>query len=247
MKNFMRRACLSLAVMVVLSIFVACHGPNAMPSMPVTTPPKQHTIEDRLAQYGEAARQRLRPHLDAAGITGWPEGCRVTMLALKQERRLELYVAAPGTDDAFKHVRDYAILGASGGPGPKLRRGDHQVPEGLYRIELLNPNSRFHLSLRVNYPNEFDSARAAVEGRTDPGGDIMIHGGSSSVGCIAVGDQAAEDLFVLAADVGIEAIDLVIAPCDLRVSDPPELGDDAPAWMDDVYADVKAAMMPLNP
>ncbi|MEO2243353.1 MAG: hypothetical protein ABGX49_06785 [Candidatus Poseidoniia archaeon] len=29
----------------------------------------------------------------------------------------------------------------------------------------------------------------------------MIHGGNASIGCLALGDSAAEELFVLAADV----------------------------------------------
>jgi murein L,D-transpeptidase YafK len=65
---------------------------------------------------------------------------------------------------------------ASGGLGPKLGAGDRQGPERIYAIESLNPNSLFHLSMRLNYPNEFDQMRAKQDGRSDLGGDIMIHG-----------------------------------------------------------------------
>ena len=68
----------------------------------------------------------------------------------------------------------YPIRAASGALGPKLREGDRQVPEGVYDIESLNPNSRFHVALRVGYPNAFDRQMAGREGRTALGGDIMI-------------------------------------------------------------------------
>ena len=215
----------------------------------------EFTIEQRLEQYGPAARQRLRPHFDKASITYPPH--RLVIVGLKTERRLELYAAgAPGKDgdDAagkLRFIRDYPILGASGVAGPKLRRGDRQVPEGLYRIELLNPNSRFHLSLRVNYPNDHDRAMAERDGRggEDLGGDIMIHGGSASVGCLAMGDPAAEDLFVLAADTGLDHIELILAPRDLRNAAPPPPAENAPApapgWLPDLYAQITRALVKL--
>jgi murein L,D-transpeptidase YafK len=128
-----------------------------------------------------------------------------------------------------------AIKGASGRSGPKLREGDCQVPEGFYRIESLNPNSRFHLSLRVNYPNAFDLARAKEEGRTNPGCDIMIHGGRASVGCLAMGDEGAEDLFILAAEVGRENISVILCPVDFRVRELPAVNYSLPEWTNDLY------------
>jgi murein L,D-transpeptidase YafK len=71
---------------------------------------------------------------------------------------------------------------ASGKAGPKLREGDGQVPEGIYRIDGLNPNSSYHLSLKLNYPNDFDLEQARTEGRTELGGDIFIHGKAVSIG-----------------------------------------------------------------
>jgi hypothetical protein len=37
------------------------------------------------------------------------------------------------------------------------------------------------------------------DGRKNLGSNIMIHGKNCSVGCLAMGDEAAEELFVLAA------------------------------------------------
>ena len=72
------------------------------------------------------------------------------------------------------------------------------------------------MALRLNYPNAFDRAQAARDGRTKLGGDIMIHGKDVSVGCIALGDEAAEDVFTLAADVGIKNIKVICSPIDFR-------------------------------
>ena len=123
-----------------------------------------------------------------------------------------------------------------------FRSGDRQVPEGLYDIDLLNPNSKFSVSMRVNYPNDFDKAMALKENRKDPlGGAIMIHGRSSSIGCLAMGDPASEELFVLASDIGIEKVKVIIAPQDFRVKARPTLAH-APDWLDGLYDQIEAAM-----
>ncbi len=171
-----------------------------------------------MAALGGTVDVRLRPDFERAGVAYPP--ARLVMVAFKAEKRLELY--GPDATGRLTRVRSYPILAASGGPGLKLREGDEQVPEGFYRIELLNPNSRFHLSLRVNYPNDEDRARACVDGR-DPatlGGDIMIHGGAASIGCLAMGDPAAEDLFVLVQRTGLDNVELLLLPNDLRNETP---------------------------
>ena len=189
------------------------------------------TVNDRVAEYGAVVRERLEPHFRAAGIPYPPE--HLTLVAFKQERVLEVYAA--GAADEFRFICSYPVLGGSGLLGPKLREGDRQVPEGLYRIRELNPNSLFHLSLWIDYPNEFDLARAAEEDRTDPGSEIMIHGGTESRGCQAVGDPASEDLFVLAALTGIENIIVILAPVDLREKPGPNLPNDSPVWSGELY------------
>jgi hypothetical protein len=153
------------------------------------------------------------------------------MLAIKSTKRMEVWAAESGP---LRHVTDYPILAASGSIGPKLREGDRQVPEGFYTIDSLNPNSLFHLSIRVAYPNDLDKAQAAKDGRTHLGGDIMIHGEQMSAGCLAMGDQASEDLFVLAADTGIRKIQILISPVDLRVEDAPA-DPSRPQWIRDLY------------
>lgn len=170
------------------------------------------TIADRLDQYGNAARTRLDPYFAKHGIAYPPE--KLVFIGLKEEKVLQIY-AKYATND-FKFVREYPIQAASGVAGPKLREGDKQVPEGVYPIELLNPNSSYHLSMRIGYPNTFDREQALSESRTNLGGDIMIHGKAKSIGCLAMGDEAAEDLFVLAADTGISNITVILSPVDFR-------------------------------
>jgi len=193
------------------------------------------SMGDRLAVHGPAARARLAPPFAAAGVPYPP--ARVALIGIKSEKVLHLCAAGRGCDFAF--VRSYPILGASGRPGPKLRDGDRQVPEGIYGIESLNPNSLYHLSLRIGYPNAFDRRMAARDGRTSLGGDIMIHGGEGSAGCLAMGDEAAEDLFVLAADAGIGNVRIVIAPVDFRKEAAPADLPVDPPWVAGLYGEIR--------
>jgi hypothetical protein len=181
----------------------------------------KRTVDDRLREFS-AAQTRVRAACSENGIAFPPP--RVVLLGLKHERRLEVY--AGSRDGPLRLLHSYPIQAASGVLGPKLREGDRQVPEGVYALQSLNPNSRFHAALRVGYPNELDVSLALREGRTQLGGDIMIHGGAASVGCLAMGDPAIEDLFVLTAAAGIGNVTIVLSPVDLRITPlPAELRD----------------------
>jgi hypothetical protein len=207
--------------------------------------PGDQEIADRVAQYGPAARARLAPFFAAAGIAYPPE--RFALLGFKLER--ELHLLASGSGHGLTYIRSYPILGMSGTLGPKLREGDGQVPEGVYTIVYLNPHSVAHLSLALSYPNDYDRARAAEDGRDTLGGDIMIHGGSMSTGCLAMGDEAAEDLFVLAAESGWEGTVVVLSPVDFRRDILPVDHRAQPAWVDDLYAQLRTALagLPVGP
>lgn len=211
-----------------------------------TTMPQQtfaKTVEDRLAEFGPAARARLRPYFDAKQVPYPP--ARLVLVGLKAEKVLQLYAASSNQPPRF--LRSYPILAASGMAGPKLREGDQQVPEGIYPVESLNPNSKFHLSLRLGYPNQFDLQQAHAEGRDNPGNDIMIHGGAASVGCLAMGDEAAEDLFVLAADTGLTNITVILSPVDFRAGRVvPSMGK-LPSWTDSLYQTIKSKLNELPP
>jgi murein L,D-transpeptidase YafK len=208
----------------------------AVMSNPINAPAA--TIEDRLAQYGTNARARLSPHFTNASVDYPPSA--LVFIGLKEEKILQVY-AKSGTN-GFKFIRAYPIQAASGVAGPKLRQGDKQVPEGIYAIDLLNPNSSYHLSMQVSYPNAFDRAQAAKEGRTNLGGEIMIHGKALSVGCLAMGDEAAEELFVLAADTKIENMTVIIAPVDFRAGKTLPENAKLPPWTETLYPEIKSRL-----
>ena len=200
------------------------------------------TISDRVHEFGEVVHQRLAPRFSQVGVAYPPQ--QLALVGLKQERKLEVWVA--GQDGEFTLLETLPILGASGTLGPKLAEGDGQVPEGIYRIESLNPNSSYHLALRVNYPNSFDKAKGKLDGRANLGSDIMIHGGSASVGCLAMGDQAAEDLFVLAAETGINNIDVILSPLDFRIKELPAAQPGLPSWTPELYTQIKDELNKLK-
>ncbi len=92
--------------------------------------------------------------------------------------------------------------------GHKQFEGDGKTPEGTYFIDRRNPNSAFHLSLGISYPNLADRAFAEAQGKA-PGGDIFIHGrgprfakakGDWTEGCIAVSDKQIEDIYAMVRD-----------------------------------------------
>jgi len=60
------------------------------------------------------------------------------------------------------------------------------VPEGVYAIESLNPNSLFHVSLRLGYPNEFDRAQAAKEGHSRHLAEVLAAEGEITVSDVGV-------------------------------------------------------------
>jgi hypothetical protein len=201
-------------------------------------PARTYTLKERLAEISPAAGKRLAAKFEAANAS-WPPA-EVGLVALKDKKVLDLYTRPSG--GTWQLIHRYPVLAASGASGPKLRQGDKQVPEGVYNISFLNPNSRYHVSLRVNYPNAFDRKMAAKDGRKELGGDIMIHGKAVSIGCLAIGDEAVEELFVLAAQIGLPRMKLIIAPQDFRSKEIPQVADGQPKWVPQLYAEVASAL-----
>jgi murein L,D-transpeptidase YafK len=197
------------------------------------------TVEDIIARYGSKVDQRLQPIFQQANIQYPPD--KLTFISLKEEKLLEIWAH---DRNKWIFITKYPILGASGKAGPKLREGDRQVPEGIYTIAGSNPNSSFHLSLKIDYPSYFDNARAIEDHRTHLGGDIFIHGKSASIGCLAIGDTAIEELFVLAHRVGISRIQVIIAPNDLRTKIAPSIS--SPSWVADLYNSISAQLNNFN-
>lgn len=226
----------------------AAHSAHAVAPRPapVEAYPKyvawgDHTIATRLAEIGPKARRQWREDFAAAHVAYPP--AHVEFVVFKREKRVDVFAGSSPSTLAF--VRSIAITAASGGPGPKLREGDRQVPEGTYEVDLLNPNSLYHVSLRLNYPNDFDRRMAQRDHRSRLGNAIMIHGSDRSIGCVAVGDQAAEDLFVIAADAGLDQVTVLIVPRDFRRTGEHALMPGQPAWVHNLYANLDRRLRSL--
>jgi len=200
-----------------------------------------YDIRQRLVQHGPAVRERLAQDFDQTNCHYPP--AKLLLVGLKEERLLEVWVKS-AAGQGYTLLRVYPIQGTSGKAGPKLAEGDLQVPEGIYRIDWLNPNSHYHLSMRIDYPNEHDKARAAEDGRKNLGDDIMIHGGRASIGCLAMGDEAAEDLFVLVAETGLPNVEVILSPVDFRTRDLPRKVN--PGWTDELYHIIKGRLLNVS-
>jgi len=114
--------------------------------------------------------------------------------AYKQEQAFELWAKAR-IAPTWTLLKTYPICQSSGTLGPKRREGDFQVPEGVYHIDRFNPNSSYHLSLGLNYPNKSDLVRGDLEA---PGSNIFIHGACVTIGCIPLTDPLIEEVYELA-------------------------------------------------
>jgi L,D-transpeptidase catalytic domain len=196
-------------------------------------PRSARSLDQVLDAFAPAAIEQLEPWFKKAGVSYPPN--EIVMIAIKDEKKLELWARDTGP---FKMVRHYDIKAASGMRGPKLKQGDRQVPEGIYHISRLNPNSNYHLSMKVDYPNQFDRDHAMDDGRTDLGGDIFIHGKAVSAGCLAMGDAAIEELFVLSAHVGTDNIRIIISPSDPRQRPLDTTHPSLPLWTNELYAEI---------
>lgn len=191
----------------------------------------KRSVADVIKKISPRVENRLRTFFDKAGVSYPPS--RLTLIGLKDEMELEVWAERDGR---WVYIVTYDVLAASGDIGPKQKAGDRQVPEGIYRISTLNPNSNFHLSIGLDYPNEYDRMKAHEDGRSNLGGDIYIHGKAKSKGCIAMGDSAIEELFVLAARTGIENTQVLIAPYDFRNRTPASGRlKPGPAWLPELY------------
>lgn len=125
-------------------------------------------------------------------------GPRVTSVVVKKSNRRMYLMSGRSV------LRHYPVELGHQPVGHKQFRGDGKTPEGLYLIDRRNPNSRYHLSLGVSYPNGRDRAFARQHGQS-PGGDIFIHGTPHSerekrdwtAGCIAVANHEVEEIWAM--------------------------------------------------
>jgi len=142
----------------------------------------------RAANLLNNATPRVKQELAKKGFKlGQPLFVRI----FKIPGTLEIWIKKHTKYQLFK---TFPICNYSGYPGPKLQEGDWQSPEGFYWVTAsqMNPNSSYHLSFNIGYPNSFDRIRKRT------GSSIMVHGGCSSRGCFAMGDTAMDEIYLLA-------------------------------------------------
>lgn len=103
-----------------------------------------------------------------------------------------------------KVLKEYDIQLGGNPIGPKQFEGDKKTPEGAYLISRRNPNSLYHLSVGISYPNDADLGFAKAAGML-PGDNIFIHGqpdwtkvdGDWTAGCIAVTNKEIEQIYAM--------------------------------------------------
>ena len=123
----------------------------------------------------------------------WPV-TNVYIRSFKFDSELEVWVRG-SLDAPYKLFKTYRVCAMAGSLGPKRMEGDYQVPEGFYHINEFKHNSVYHLSLGLNYPNGSDRI---LSDRSDPGGDIYIHGSCVTTGCIPITNPQIEELYIIA-------------------------------------------------
>lgn len=201
----------------------------------------KETIESIMTKIEEGASNRLKRNLEAAGYkTDYPQ--ELILVAFKEEQRLQIYATDNGET---KLIKSYPFTATSGQLGPKLKEGDKQIPEGIYEIEYWNPNSSYYLSIKVNYPNDFDKSKNQLSTVAEMGGDIFIHGKSATIGCIPIGDPAIEELFLLTRKASHNKVKIIISPRDFRYNStyPEIVGID---WEGELYAMINQELKQLQ-
>jgi murein L,D-transpeptidase YafK len=138
----------------------------------------------------------------AGSVASLPPDARADRIIVRKSQR-EMTLLREGVP-----LKTYQVALGRGEPGPKRREGDGRAPEGVYRISGRNPDSAYHLSLRISYPEPHDVAAARARGEP-PGGDVMVHGIRNGLGwlgalhrridwtagCIAVTNDEIEEIW----------------------------------------------------
>jgi murein L,D-transpeptidase YafK len=160
---------------------------------------------DGLPLPGTPDLAKFDDRLKAQGVA---LGAPVFVRIFKLESELEIWMEK---DARYEKFATYPICLWSGRLGPKLREGDRQAPEGFYAVtkDELNPNSRWHRSFSLGFPNAYDRGL----GRT--GSFIMVHGGCQSVGCFAMTNDVVDEIWRLvtaALDSGQAAFNVQVFP-----------------------------------
>jgi len=167
---------LLLALVVIVGVVVAQRYPHLVSRVLPNNPP-----EDVVLKLNFQAQLATK---------GFAMGQPVFMRIFKEEAELEVWLQK---GDGFELFKTYPICNYSGDLGPKLQEGDRQSPEGFYFVDrsALNPNSSYHLSFNLGFPNAYDRAKDRT------GSYLMVHGDCLSIGCYAMTDVGIEEIYGL--------------------------------------------------
>lgn len=177
-------------VLVVLSLLFGCMYSSTAQTDLVNLRNTQLSFS-RVAQAWAKFNDSLKKDFTSKGLN-FPSG-DIYLRSFKAQNELELW-ARNDRSESYKLVKTYRVCALSGILGPKRFEGDRQVPEGEYFIEDFNPQSDFLLSMLINYPNYSD---IILGDKKKPGGNIYIHGGCVTVGCLPMTDEFIQELYVV--------------------------------------------------
>ncbi len=161
--------------------------------------------KDRVTVARQSQVEPLKKLFADAGLTYPPD--ELYLRAFKAQKELEVWAGPRGKP--LKQIIRYPICAASGTLGPKREEGDLQVPEGFYELKSFNPTSNFHLSMEISYPNASDRVLGT---KRKLGGLIYLHGGCASIGCLAITDGPAEQVYLMASDAKVRRLPIHIFP-----------------------------------
>ncbi len=154
-----------------------------IPNKKIPVPTSQRSIK-----AVASVKDKLTQELAKKGLA---YGSPIFIRIFKQSHELEVWVKKAKT---FHHFKTYKICKYSGELGAKTKEGDKQAPEGFYFVtpNQLNPNSRYHLSFNLGYPNAYERAKGYT------GSALMVHGKCVSIGCYAMTDSYINEIYALA-------------------------------------------------
>ena len=195
---------------------VACAGINGQTSLGRTGSIEREQLRfPRVRTARQEKDAAVRSIVEKKGLTYPPRA--ILLRAFKKEGVLELW-GAQSNAGPYVLLKAYGICATSGVLGPKRRFGDAQVPEGFYDLDWFNPQSNFFLSMHVNYPNAADRISGS---RTNPGGNIFLHGNCASIGCVPITDDGIKEVYwlaVLVREGGAKHLPIQIFPA--RMTEP---------------------------
>jgi murein L,D-transpeptidase YafK len=175
-----------VAIICVNALIVAPVNLKAQPNF-IESQKKFARVNDVIKRNEDTVKSSLRKRFGKSDFS------QIFFRSFKFDMQFEVWIK-PNPTDSFVLYKTIPVCYGSGVLGPKRFEGDYQIPEGFYTISHFNPNSEFHLSLGLNYPNASDRM---VCDSLRPGGDIYIHGGCVSVGCLPIEDEAIEEVYLL--------------------------------------------------